>query len=162
MNSLKKQIENAMSVPECEAIQHNLETLLKSTKAKKNLLEEQEEEGALQFKGCGATPCSFCTNTVDPKNEDFCGTCEGCDKLACKECYAVCNGCETSLCHKSDDCGMKYCENCDESFCSDCVVECWKCHDEICEGCVTLVGPPEWKCCEGCRDEWVEDGWREY
>ena len=161
-SALKKQIENAKSVPECETIRQHLEALVKCTNTKKNSLEEENDSKGLNFQGHCATPCSFCDNTMDPQNQDFCGTCEGCNKIACKECYGKCKGCEKLLCVHSENCGMKYCESCGEYLCSDCAIECWKCNGSTCEGCVTLVGPPQWQCCEECRDEWVEDGWHEY
>ena len=151
--SVKKQIQRTKSLTECKAIQQDLALLLKSATKKVGALTEKETEYGLNFKGHGATSCSQCSNTFDPRG-NFGITCEGCDEDVCKECYDVCNACDAIRCN---DC-MRSCVSCEERFCCS-MQECWRCNEEVCNDCVVLVGPPEWECCVECRDDYVSGGW---
>lgn len=146
--SVKKQIQRSKSLTECKAIQQDLALLLKSATKKVDALTEKETENGLNFKGNGATLCSQCSNTFDPRG-NFCITCEGCDEDICKDCYAFCNACDTIRCNDGDCC-MGYCASCEKRFCCS-MQECWRCREEVCNACIVLVGGR--KCCVECRDD---------
>ncbi|CAB9499935.1 expressed unknown protein [Seminavis robusta] len=158
-NRITTMIANAQTASECQEIQAQLEALASGAKRKRAEMKAAERQDGLNYKGRGAQKCSFCTNTVNPDDEDFAVTCGACNKLACGDCYLSCKECQELVCF---DCSH-YCESCEENVCSKCETnECMRCNKETCSDCVFLVGPPQWKCCEGCRDGWVDDGWRSY
>lgn len=153
-------INTAQTKSECTAIQEQLEALLRDVRDKHGGIILTEERDSLKFRGQGAVSCSSCSNTMDPQEGHF-GICDGCEMLFCTECFSECSQCNQNFCDKT--CYISFCDSgCESRICSECALECMKCAEAVCSDCAKSVGVMEWKCCQSCVEQWVEDGWHEY
>ena len=162
----QRQIQQATSTDDVRAIEASLRTLLESAEEKKRSL-------GLSCKGHNGVDCSIpgCGNRVDPNDPEFSLQCGNCQAIVCIECkseFLSCEDCDESYCETCMDENYNEllldCKSCEELSCSQCRdrTNCERCGDKVCDNCTVQVHFDNYTCCQRCRDDYADDGWRSF